>query len=127
MQTPALYLDQRTILLGGWPGHRIRPGRSGYDPLDAYFEEAHIEGVLLRSLFTGRCLTNNFFYLLLMTLFGFMAVSPLLLIIADLKSVDPFLLAVVSPYVVVGLVVLANVFISLASLSDEETKFITGP
>ena len=27
------YLDANAFLLKGWPGHRTRPGRSGYDPL----------------------------------------------------------------------------------------------
>jgi len=34
---------RKAILLRGWPGYRTRPARSGYDPLDADFEEAQHE------------------------------------------------------------------------------------
>lgn len=41
-----VYLNAQSFLIKGWAGHRIRPGRSGYDPLETDFENAHIEGVI---------------------------------------------------------------------------------
>ncbi len=48
------YLDANAFLLRGWAGHRTRPGRSGYDPLDRDFELAHVEGVVIRRLLTSQ-------------------------------------------------------------------------
>jgi len=45
-----VYTDENAYWLWGWPGHRTRPGRTGYDPLDSDFESAHIEGVIIRQL-----------------------------------------------------------------------------
>ena len=49
-----LYLDEAGFVLSGWPGHRNRPGRCGLDYLDTSFEEAHMEGVMIRLLLTRR-------------------------------------------------------------------------
>ena len=35
-----IYLNDKGFLMVGWPGHRIRPGRSGYDPLELTNKEA---------------------------------------------------------------------------------------
>ena len=71
-----VYLDEKAFLLAGWPGHRIRPGRSGYDPLDTYLEEAHINGVVLRLLFTQKLITLNPISLLMMLFVSFFTVPP---------------------------------------------------
>jgi hypothetical protein len=46
------HLDQ-TARLPGWPGNRTRDSRSGLDPLENEYELAHMEGILIRNLFTG--------------------------------------------------------------------------
>jgi hypothetical protein len=61
-------IPERT--LRGWPGHRTRYDRIGLDPLDSYAEEAHMEGVFYRNLFTLKLRIRNPFYLVLMFLLG---------------------------------------------------------
>jgi tetratricopeptide (TPR) repeat protein len=109
-----VYLDQRAQLLIGWPGHRNRPGHSGLAPLDADFEAAHICGVIIRQVLTGRFRTRNPIYLLLMLCLGILASFPLLAVVPLLMgNIDaiPFLLAN-APYWLFGLVLLANVYVS---------------
>jgi len=59
-----------TPILPGMPGFRNRPKRSGLDPVDTYREEAFMEGVFYRRLFTLQVRTRNRFYLALMTIGG---------------------------------------------------------
>ena len=75
-----IYLDEKSYLLVGWPAHRFRPGRSGYDPLDTDFEQAHIEGVMIRMLFTGRFRTHNPAYLFMMACLCILFCLPFLFI-----------------------------------------------
>ena len=46
-------LYENVTLLPGWPGYRIRPGRSGLDWIDTQYEMAHMAGVFIRQLITG--------------------------------------------------------------------------
>ena len=65
-------------LLRGSPGYRTREGRFGLDPIDTPAEEAHMEGMFYRNLFTLRLRTRNPFYLVLMFFLGiipFLALS----------------------------------------------------
>ena len=71
-----LYLSEASRILPGWPGYRTRPGRSGYDYLDTVFEGAHMEGVLLRQLFTGKLRIENPLFLLLTGLWGVLVELP---------------------------------------------------
>lgn len=111
-----LYLDECAFLLSGWPGHRTRPGRSGYDPLNTNFENAHMGGVMIRSLFTRKFRTRLPFYLFLMAYSGLMFCLPLLffgvsLLLGDGSVVG--VLIVLSPYWVIGIALLINVYLSL--------------
>ena len=56
--------------LPGWPGYRTRPGRSGYDPLDAPYERAHFVGRVVRLLLTQKWDADNRLHLVLLNLFG---------------------------------------------------------
>ena len=56
--------------LPGFPGYRLREGRSGLDPLDTDREAAHMEGTFYRNLFTLKLRTRDGFYLILMFVFG---------------------------------------------------------
>jgi len=38
----------------GDPGYRLRPGRTGFDPMDMYLEQGRFIGTMLRALLTGR-------------------------------------------------------------------------
>jgi tetratricopeptide (TPR) repeat protein len=65
-----LFMDKQAYFLVGWPGHRNRYGRSGYDPLEKDFEYAHMQGTILRLCLNGKFRTKNPLYLLFMTIVG---------------------------------------------------------
>lgn len=112
-----VYIDENAYWLWGWPGHRTRPGRSGYDPVDSYMEEAHVEGTILRQLLTGRFRANNPLYLLPMTLVGLILCWPLFfggMFILNNDWASLAWVAFMSPAWVVGLALLIAVGSSLA-------------
>jgi len=120
-----LYLDEKAFLLTGWPGHRTRPGRSGYDPLDSDFELAHVEGVVIHRLLARRFRTYNPLYLFVMTCFGLVLGSVLLFGLAA-ASQSPlasiFLVVFYSPYWIAGAVLLLNVLLSLFTTAPDEDE-----
>jgi hypothetical protein len=128
---PAPYLP-KTAWVPGWPGYRHRPGRSGYDPLENDFEAAHMQGVLLRLVLKRRIRTRNPVYLALMTIFGMVACLPGLLAVALIISGWPYVgggliaLMFYSPSIVVGVAVLANVYLSFIgdAVGDKDDRMI---
>ncbi len=120
----SLYMDEKALLLGGWPGHRNRAGRCGYDILETDFELAHMEGTIIRLLLNRRFRTHNPVYLLLMTFAGFIYCLPLMfggmtILQGDLTSV--IILFFFSPYWIVGIGLLVNVSESLSTDRPENT------
>lgn len=113
------YLDEKAFLLRGVPGHRILPGRSGYDPLDNDFEVAHIQGVWIRKAFTGKLRTREPLYLLMMAVYGILFASFLFVMPATvlLGSGYPNLgfTILIAPYSAMGIALLVNVFLSLTN------------
>ena len=70
--------DDPTFQLPGWPGYRNRPGCSGLDPLATSFEEAHIEGRVIRMLLDRRWYTRDPVYVLALILYAlFIMISPI--------------------------------------------------
>lgn len=59
------------MMLPGWPGYRTRPGRSGFDPLDTSFEDAHMTGRIIKMIFTGRYYTDDPLFVTLLMFFGY--------------------------------------------------------
>lgn len=119
-----VYMDEKALLLVGWAGHRTRPGRSGYDPLETDFEFAHIQGVIFRSLMNRKFRTHNPFYLLLMTWVGLIYCLPLIFAGMSLPQSDldlAAILIVASPNWIVGIALLTNVFLSLNLQETDET------
>jgi tetratricopeptide (TPR) repeat protein len=115
-----IYLDANAFLLPGWPGHRNRPGRSGYDPLDRDFEYAHMQGLIFRRLITCKFRTRNPTYLIFMTCMG---------IVYSLYGVVPFMIGnwagiftgiISSPYLIVGIALLINMYLSLRLEAADE-------
>jgi tetratricopeptide (TPR) repeat protein len=108
-----LYMDKSSYILMGWPGHRTRQGRSGYDQLDSEFEFAHMQGVMIRLLLARKFRTHNPIYLVLMTIVGLLyflfGISPV--IFGNLPGI--FLGLLFSPYSITGAMLLVNVFLSL--------------
>jgi hypothetical protein len=103
--------------LSGFPGYRTRPGRSGYDYLDSYYEMAFVEGLLLRVLVTGKPRTRNPLYLLLgLFLFLVDTIIPAIFCVDDIlnsKSIDPMTFLLFSPCIIFGVVILVNIFFCL--------------
>ncbi len=66
----------------GWPGYRTRKGRTGWDPIDADNEAAHMTGTVLQRLFYGH--VQNPIWLVLMGLLGAIMAAPLVLTVLDL-------------------------------------------
>lgn len=114
------YMDENAYLLPGWPGYRTRQGRSGYDPLTYEFELAHMQGTIIRALWVGKFRTRNPFYLVLMIYVGSQYF---------LAGILPFLFGnfgsilfglTLSPYLVVGILLLVNVYRSFSGKASEE-------
>jgi len=108
-----MYLDANAFLLTGWPGHRTRPGRTGYDPLDRDFEYAHMQGMIFRRLITRTFRTRNPVYLILMAYIGVLYVSYGILVFTLGNWYGVFTGILSSPYLVVGIALLINVYLSL--------------
>lgn len=120
-----LYLDEKAYLLRGWPGHRTRQGRSGYDPLDSDFENAHMEGVMLRRLITGTLRTRNPVYLFFMTVVGLIFCLPLLLGALGFLhgETGPVFIAILDlPHWAVGIAVFVNVSSSLLPTDEADVE-----
>lgn len=113
-----VYMDEASYLLAGWPGHRTRQGRSGYDPLDTDFENAHMEGVMLRMLFTLKFRTRNPIYLFFMMCVAALFCLPVPMAALTMLDGDvPFglgVLAASGPYWLGGIAIWANVIASLS-------------
>jgi tetratricopeptide (TPR) repeat protein len=108
-----MYLDANAFLLSGWPGHRTRPGRSGYDPLDRDFEYAHMQGLIFRRLMTRTFRTRNPIYLILMMYIGVLYSSFGILAFTLGNWYGVFTGILSSPYLIVGIALLINVYSSL--------------
>lgn len=108
-----LYMDETAFLLVGWAGYRTRQGRSGYDPLENDFELSRMEGVVIRLLLTRKFRTQNPIYLILMVYLGvsFLFSGGLPILLGGLNGI---LVAILySPYFIVGITLLINVYLSL--------------
>jgi tetratricopeptide (TPR) repeat protein len=116
------YLDEKAFTLVGWPGHRTLPGKSGYDPLETDFEQAHMTGLIIRLLITGKFRTKNPIYLLFMTFLGLFFCLPLItvpvLIYGESNSILPLILF--SPYIIIGIAIYVNVILSLWCVKSEQ-------
>lgn len=108
-----LYMDEEAFLLTGWPGHRTRYGRSGYDPLDRDFEFAHIQGIIIRQLLTRKFRTRNPVYLIFMAYVGIFYFLYSLLPFTFGNFAGIFVGILYSPYLIVGIALLINVILSL--------------
>ena len=120
-----IYLDEKSFLLAGWPGHRIRPGRTGYDPLDTDFEAAHIEGVIIRLLFTRRFRTHHPVYLFVMAYLCILFCLPLFFlwgINSQNYLASMLLLIYYSPIWILGIALLINIFSSLLTKKPDASE-----
>ncbi|MFZ5878364.1 MAG: hypothetical protein ACOY0R_03245 [Chloroflexota bacterium] len=119
--------DEKAQYLIGWPGYRTAFRKSGLGYVETVAEEAHIEGLMLRWLLTGKFITRNPIYLILMMFLALlMGVLPVLGIVIELLAGNfeiLWLMFVVFPYLALGVLLTINV---LLSLFDPDSKSITG-
>ncbi len=117
-----LFLDEKAYHLAGWAGHRTRPGRSGYDPLDTDFEEAHIEGTIIRLMMLRKFRTRNPVYLGMMAIIGLSFCLTLISVAAPphIFWYALMLLVMTSPYWVVGILIMINVTLSVKAIIAKE-------
>jgi hypothetical protein len=122
-----LPLDEQARILRGWPGYRTRDDRWGLDPVASPAEEARMEVLFLKGLFTGQFIAHHVFYLAIMFILGMMlGVMPLLLIVMELlfggnwKALVPTSLGL--PYLLGGWLLPGNVHLSIFS----DRRSITG-
>jgi hypothetical protein len=117
-------MSEPAYLLRGWPGHRNRQGRIGLDPLDTDFEQAHIEGTIIRKLITLKLRTRNPFYLLLMSFVGLICCLPLLGILALIQGDWYPGLGLTSSYPLIplGVTLWINLLASLLSLKPKAAE-----
>ena len=112
----APWLSEVARELPGWPGYRTRPGRSGFDPLDNEFELAHMQGLFLRRLLTGRLRTKEPAYLTAMVIIGLAAVAPTTVALLAMNSPGEaglVLACLMSPLALFGTSLLINATLSL--------------
>ncbi len=120
-------LDEKTKYLVGWPGYRTYRNKSGLGYVETVAEEAHMEGLMLRWLLTGKFITRNPIYLIFMMFLALlMGVLPVLGILIELLAGNfeiLLLMFVAFPYLALGVLLTINV---LLSLFDTDSKSITG-
>jgi len=125
-----MFYDERAKLLGS-PGYRNMLGKSGLGYIESVAEEARFEGQCIRWIFTGRFLTHNPLYLIVLFFAGILfGVAPLLLIAASFiytgyagNLLGAILLVPLAPYIAAGFAILFNVW---RSVSKPDGFSITG-
>ena len=112
----------------GWPGYRNSYHKSGLGYFESNAERAHMQGLFIRWIFTGKFRTHNPIYLFAMLVIGLLCGAfPLVAILMELVvSKNYSILGVLllgSPYIAMGVALLINVVLSLL---DKDGKSITG-
>jgi Tfp pilus assembly protein PilF len=119
------YINEKNLILKGWPSHRHLPGKSGLDPIDTYCEEGHIEGVMVHLLLNCRLRTHHPVFLLFMAVVGSVCCLPLLFSVLLLSLFDFWTVVILlffSPYWILGIAVLRNVVSSLFTEMPDENR-----
>jgi len=121
--------DDNAKFLIGWPGYRTSQNKSGLGYVESRAELAHMQGKMIRWLITGKFITHNPIYLLIMFAFGtFIGVIPLGFLLVEIFishdfRVVPYIMPFISPYVVVGILLVINAGISIF---NPRARSITG-
>jgi len=120
--------DENAKHLIGWPGYRTANNKSGLGYLETQTELAHMQGVMIRQMLTGKFVTHNQFFLFCMFVFGlFVGVIPLVMLLEEIFVVGNFaiLFAIIPmlPYTIVGIALFINAGISVL---NPDAKSITG-
>ena len=120
--------DLNARYLIGWPGYRNARDKSGLGYVETQAELAHMRGLMLRWLVTGKFITHNPIFLLLMFMYGlFIGGLPLVFILMEVFVAHNYrILPFVMPFAIhisVGVLLIVNVVISLF---NPGAKSITG-
>jgi hypothetical protein len=121
--------DAAAKYLIGWPGYRTANGKSGLGYLETQAELAHMQGLMIRWLITGKFISHNPIYLMMMFFFSlFTGVFPLVFIVGEIINsgdlrIMAYLTPLLSPYVMIGILMIINVGISIF---NPRAKSITG-
>lgn len=83
--------DDRTKYLIGWPGYRNAEGRSGLGYFETNAEWAHMQGLFFRWLITGKFKTRSPIYQIILSVYGILSASPLLLLFAGPEGRQAFI------------------------------------
>lgn len=110
--------DNNARYLIGWPGYRTSNHKSGLGYIETQAELAHVQGLMIRWLFTGKFRTYNPFYLFGMGVFGMLAGGiPAICILYEIIVKGNWSILVlpvaVLPYFAIGLLLLINMVLSL--------------
>lgn len=124
---PADYDDNARFLIG-WPGYRTANNKSGLGYVETQAELAHMEGVMIRWLMTGKFRTHNPFYLFGMAVIGmlyggFPAIFTLHEVFVGGHWEILGLLFVALPNIAIGILLLVNLVLSIMDWNGES---ITG-
>ena len=119
--------DDNARFLIGWPGYRTANNKSGLGYVETQAEWAHMQGVMIRWMMTGKFRTHNPFYLLGMTLIGVLYGGiPVLLIFHEVFVGGNWsilvLLVAAFPNIAIGILLLINVVLSIV---DRNGKTVT--
>jgi hypothetical protein len=111
-------IDRNAKYLLGWPGYRTSQNKSGLGYIETQSERAHMQGRMLRWLFTGKFITHNLIYLLMMTVFGILIGRiPLAMLLTEVFAAGNFQVlyaaSFILPYVAIGCALVINAVISL--------------
>jgi hypothetical protein len=119
--------DDGTKYLMGWPGYRNADGRSGLGYIETQAEWAHMQGLFFRWLITGKFKTRSPIYGILLTVYGILSASPILLLFAGSEGRQGLLqgITIFGPSIFIGVLLLLNMILSLFGCDEGED--ITGP
>lgn len=120
--------DDNAKLLVGWPGYRTSKDKSGLGYLETQAELARMQGLMLRWMFTGKFITHNPIYLLIMFIFGILVgVFPLAVLLEEILVSGDWTIFVAAifilPYAAIGIALVINAGISVFT---PNAKSITG-
>jgi len=121
--------DDNAKYLIGWPGYRTSNNKSGLGYLETQAELAHMQGVMLRQMITGKFITHNPIYLFIMVVFGLLiGAIPFAMLFTEIFVSGNFIIIFYStpillPYIIVGIALVINAGISILKPG---AKSITG-
>ena len=119
-----LTTDKERYLVG-WPGYRNARERSGIGYVETQAEWAHMRGRLFQQMYVGKVITRNPIFLLGIFIVGIIYSLPLILGLPDILSgsgMGAYVLFIMSPSWLFGLLLLRNVLIALTTSEDEDGK-----